>query len=102
MLTNTHTQTDTETYGLIDLLKTSLMLCTIDPSPPSQLCAQGEGGTDSCSGDSGGPLLAVAGGRWYLAGVVSFGTQRCDSSLPGVYTRVASYWDWLREAMGPL
>ena len=44
----------------------------------------------------------MAGGRWYLAGVVSFGTQRCDSSLPGVYTRVASYWEWLLEVMGPL
>merc|ERR1712130_883498 len=61
----------------------------------SQLCARGESATDSCSGDSGEPLMAVLGGRWYLAGVVSFGTQRCDSSLPGVYTRVSSFWQWI-------
>merc|ERR1719474_1470271 len=40
----------------------------------SQLCAQGVGATDSCTGDSGGPLMAQVGNTWYLAGVVSFGT----------------------------
>jgi len=68
----------------------------------SQLCARGQSATDSCSGDSGGPLMAVLKGRWYLAGVVSFGTQRCDSSLPGVYTRVSSFWQWIEEVIGPL
>jgi len=68
----------------------------------SQLCARGQSGTDSCSGDSGGPLMAVLRGRWYLAGVVSFGTQRCDSSLPGVYTRVSSFWQWIEGVIGPL
>jgi len=68
----------------------------------SQLCARGQSATDSCSGDSGGPLMAVLSGRWYLAGVVSFGTQRCDSSLPGVYTRVSSFWQWIEGVIGPL
>ena len=68
----------------------------------SQLCARGQSATDSCSGDSGGPLMAVLSGRWYLAGVVSFGTQRCDSSLPGVYTRVSSFWQWIEGVIGPV
>ena len=66
----------------------------------TQVCAQGEGGTDSCSGDSGGPLMRhVVGDRWYLAGVVSFGTNHCNSALPGVYTNIASFYDWILETL---
>jgi len=65
----------------------------------SQLCAQGAGATDSCSGDSGGPLMAEVGNTWYLAGVVSFGTQQCDSSLPGVYTRISHFIPWLHTTV---
>eukprot|EP00092_Neocalanus_flemingeri_P094562 GFUD01120258.1.p1 GENE.GFUD01120258.1~~GFUD01120258.1.p1 ORF type:complete len:425 (+),score=86.26 GFUD01120258.1:209-1483(+) len=65
----------------------------------SQLCAQGTGATDSCTGDSGGPLMAQVGSTWYLAGVVSFGTQQCDSSLPGVYTRVSHFYSWIQNTM---
>jgi secreted trypsin-like serine protease len=61
----------------------------------SQLCATSEDGMDSCNGDSGGGLTAKAAGKWYLAGVVSFGTKSCDSTLPGIYTRAASYSAWL-------
>merc|ERR1719219_1756185 len=62
-----------------------------------QLCAKGQDKTDSCGGDSGGPLMAQVDGVWYLAGVVSFGTLKCDSSLPGVYTRISSFEDWLNQ-----
>jgi secreted trypsin-like serine protease len=68
---------------------------------PSQLCARGADGMDSCNGDSGGPLVAEVAGRWYLAGVVSFGAKACDSSRPGVYSRVASYYSWLGSTIGP-
>eukprot|EP00092_Neocalanus_flemingeri_P038358 GFUD01041761.1.p1 GENE.GFUD01041761.1~~GFUD01041761.1.p1 ORF type:complete len:414 (-),score=82.69 GFUD01041761.1:50-1291(-) len=65
----------------------------------SQLCAEGKDETDSCIGDSGGPLMAQVGSTWYLAGVVSFGTQQCDSSLPGVYTRVSHFYSWIQNTM---
>ena len=65
---------------------------------PSQLCARGEDKTDSCSGDSGGPLMSRAD-KWYLTGLVSFGTNECDSSLPGVYTSVSFFYDWILETL---
>ena len=42
-------------------------------------------GRDSCSGDSGGPLIQQAniGTPWFLVGVVSFGTSKCGTGTPG-------------------
>jgi len=68
----------------------------------SQICAQGEEGTDSCSGDSGGPLMSQIGSKWYLSGIVSFGTNECDSSLPGVYSNVQFFYDWILETLQSL
>lgn len=57
-----------------------------------QICAGGEEGKDSCSGDSGGPLMAEdlsnrLNPYSYLVGVVSFGPRVCGTpGFPGVYT----------------
>nr|XP_027214822.1 venom protease-like [Penaeus vannamei] len=59
------------------------------------LCA-GKGTTDSCGGDSGGPLNYLGrDGRYYVVGVVSFAVDCARPEFPGVYTRVTSYLDWL-------
>ncbi|XP_053671427.1 uncharacterized protein LOC128721673 [Anopheles nili] len=55
---------------------------------------------DACLGDSGGPLQIdlsdVTKTIPYLTGVISFGTGCWDGSL-GVYTKVSSYIDWIRQ-----
>lgn len=70
-----------------------------------QICAIGRSGEDSCSGDSGGGLIAVdrTSGHQiakYLVGIVSYGPTPCGfPGWPGVYTRVTDYMDWIRESM---
>jgi secreted trypsin-like serine protease len=49
---------------------------------------------DSCQGDSGGPLVAGEGAAARLVGIVSWG-EACASRFPGVYTRIASEYDFL-------
>lgn len=35
---------------------------------------------------------------WYLAGVVSYGPLDCGTDkIPGVYTKVASFLEWIAE-----
>lgn len=68
---------------------------TIDDS---QLCAGGVEGFDSCTGDSGGPLMYKPPNQiyWYAIGVVSFGLQPCASDgVPGVYTNVNYFMEWI-------
>ncbi|UJR31966.1 hypothetical protein I4U23_019439 [Adineta vaga] len=65
--------------------------------PAKQVCAgYDEGKLDSCSGDSGGPLMLDKGnGIFELVGIVSFGHRCAVAMRPGIYTRVSGYIDWI-------
>uniref|UniRef100_A0A023ER99 CLIP domain-containing serine protease n=1 Tax=Aedes albopictus TaxID=7160 RepID=A0A023ER99_AEDAL len=73
-----------------------------------QICAGGEAGKDSCRGDSGGPLMEVVPPTrqqpqpaFYMMGVVSFGRQCGLESVPGVYTKVNRFGDWILNHIEP-
>lgn len=71
------------------------------PVYDNEICAgYKQGGVDSCKGDSGGPLVVYDQRRssWHLVGIVSNGIMCAQPSLPGVYMRVTSYLDWIRES----
>lgn len=34
---------------------------------------------------------------WYVAGVVSFGGANCGQGLPGVYTKIENYLEWISD-----
>ncbi|XP_016073126.1 PREDICTED: polyserase-2 [Miniopterus natalensis] len=65
---------------------------------PGMLCAgYPEGRRDTCQGDSGGPLVCEEHGRWFQAGITSFGFGCGRRNRPGVFTAVAPYEAWIRE-----
>jgi secreted trypsin-like serine protease len=64
----------------------------------SMICA-GEAYKDSCQGDSGGPLVLKQGVTNVIVGVVSFGIGCGKPGYPGVYARVTTFLDWIRENM---
>ncbi|MCC5953764.1 MAG: trypsin-like serine protease [Acidimicrobiia bacterium] len=65
-------------------------------NPVSMVCAGFmQGGIDSCQGDSGGPLFGAR-----QVGIVSWGIGCARPNLPGVYTRLSTYHNWVVGHVG--
>ena len=69
--------------------------------PATELCIGVRSGETVCYGDSGGPALAVTGGRWQLVGVTSrFDEGSICGESNAVYTDVSAYLEWISWIMG--
>jgi secreted trypsin-like serine protease len=75
--------TDEDCTKAYQSYKREAMVCAGEP----------QGGVDSCQGDSGGPL--IVDGR--LVGIVSWGEGCAAAGKPGVYTRVITYLNDLKD-----
>ncbi|XP_071796529.1 chymotrypsin-like elastase family member 2A [Asterias amurensis] len=54
----------------------------------------------ACSGDSGGPFVVKTGGRWELAGIVSWGLIPCAQyGIPSIYVDPKIFESWIYYIM---
>lgn len=65
-----------------------------------QFCAIGAGGSGTCQGDQGAPLMAFNDTEpnekfWYLAGLTSLTSCDLEVDVPTMATKVSYYYDWI-------
>ncbi|TDG99499.1 hypothetical protein EPR50_G00195220 [Perca flavescens] len=74
--------------------------CTYSDLTGNMMCAGvPAGGKDSCQADSGGPMVTKQGSTWIQSGVVSYGKGCGLPDIPGVYTRVSLYQEWISSVI---
>ena len=66
----------------------------------NMFCAGFEKGrTDTCAGDSGGPLLCEKDGKWTIFGITSFGEECGKKGFYGMYAKVPNYTNWIKSVI---
>jgi uncharacterized delta-60 repeat protein len=65
-------------------------------TPDMIMAGYPQGGVDTCQGDSGGPLVVTNAQQVIQqAGITSWGNGCAWPDYPGVYARVAYFYDWI-------
>ncbi|XP_034488960.1 serine protease snake-like isoform X2 [Drosophila innubila] len=68
----------------------------------SQMCVGSSRPMDTCSGDSGGPILVYHQDypcMYHVMGITSAGIACGTPNIPSIYTRVHFYLDWIKQTM---
>ncbi|XP_043823580.1 transmembrane protease serine 12-like [Dromiciops gliroides] len=68
--------------------------------PNTSFCAgESYGSVDTCTGDSGGPLMCYfpENERFFLMGIASAGVDYGRPLFPGIYTEVRLYETWMKN-----
>ncbi len=69
-------------YAIVEEVRSTEIMTRYDESNPNQ--------SNTCSGDSGGPLFVKKGGEWVIAAVTSFGTSsNCDFGELSGYAKLS-------------
>ncbi|XP_067012205.2 brachyurin [Anabrus simplex] len=64
----------------------------------TQVCTGGSRGTNTCSGDSGGPVVVLEeDGVPTEIGLVSIGFNKCERGWPSAHTRLTSFLDFIEN-----
>ncbi|KAI4458059.1 serine protease-related [Holotrichia oblita] len=69
------------------------------------VCAGGEAGKDTCTGDGGSPLVCPDPAnptRYMQVGIVAWGIGCGDEHVPGVYANVPYFRNWIDQQMTTL
>ncbi|KAH8321457.1 hypothetical protein KR074_005476, partial [Drosophila pseudoananassae] len=69
---------------------------------PSLMCAGGVEGVDSCTGDGGSALFCEIDGtqnRYVQVGIVNWGMECGKKGIPGVYTNLEKFNDWINKQL---
>ncbi len=91
------TQLQEASVPLVDQQTCTAVYASKDLTLPSNVVCAGGGSTDSCFGDSGGPLFQTINGRVQQLGIVSFGaSSTCADGDASVYTRPDAYAEFIR------
>ncbi|MFF4499175.1 S1 family peptidase [Streptomyces sp. NPDC001401] len=72
--------------------------------PKDDICAgYPQGGVDTCSGDSGGPMFRKDdAGHWVEVGITSWGDGCARRGAPGIYTQVSTFANAISRAADAL
>lgn len=98
-------------HSQIHLLANSQCLRPVGPYSSSEVTSQtlcgdtseGFSGSDSCIGDSGGPLFYIEDdGTVVVVGIVSSGIGCAHKDYPALYTKVAHFSNWIPKAIDEL
>ncbi|XP_017021147.1 brachyurin [Drosophila kikkawai] len=93
------TNSDSMQYTELKVISNAECAQEYDVVTAGVICAKGLKDETVCTGDSGGPL--VLKDTQVVVGITSFGpADGCETNIPGGFTRVTHYLDWIESKIG--